>query len=67
VRGKELVELTDWELGRTAARPRIGKSWREFNSLYTGENSTEVHGMLIHLLGIIRMEREGVEKLGIGG
>jgi hypothetical protein len=31
----------------------------------TGKNSTEVHGMSSPLLGIIRMEREGVEKAGV--
>ena len=25
----------------------------------------EIHGLSIHLLGIIRMEREGVEKAGV--
>jgi hypothetical protein len=33
----------------------------------TGKNSIEIHGMSIHLLGIIRMEPEGVEKLGVEG
>jgi len=31
----------------------------------TRENSMEIHGLSIHLLGIIRMEREGVEKAGV--
>jgi hypothetical protein len=33
----------------------------------TGKNSIEIHGMSIHLLGIIRTERQGIEKVGVEG
>jgi hypothetical protein len=41
---------------------------REIRLANTEKNSIEVHGLSIHLLGIIRMEREGIEKTeGWGG
>lgn len=38
------------------------KNRRGSDSIYTRKNSIEIHGVLIHFLGIIGMEREGIEK-----
>jgi hypothetical protein len=40
---------------------------RGFATANTRKNSIEVHGLSIHLLGIIRMESEDVEKLRVEG
>jgi hypothetical protein len=41
-------------------------SGRELDSINTGKNSTEVFLMSMYFVGIIRMEREGIEKAGVG-
>jgi hypothetical protein len=41
-------------------------SGREFDSINTGKDSTELFYMSMYFLGIIRMEREGIEKAGVG-
>ena len=45
--------LVCWEVGR------------ESDSLNTLKNSTKIYCMSSHFLGIIRMERESVERLGL--
>jgi hypothetical protein len=68
--GKELFGIgvgTAEELNaemRSAERFRGEGAGRGCVAANTGKNSTEVHFMSIHLLGIIRMKREGVEKTG---
>ncbi len=53
-----------WE-ERNCSRLRI--NGRGSDSVYTTKNSTKVYGVSIHLLGIIRMEREGVGKAEVRG
>jgi hypothetical protein len=68
--GKELFGIrvrTVAELNaetQSAQRFRGEEPGRGCVAANTGKNSTEVHGMSIHLLGIIRMNREVIEKAG---
>jgi hypothetical protein len=56
-------------------RKGLGETWlvwteedrRGSDSMYTRKNSINVYCLSIHLLGIIRMEREDVERAGVEG
>jgi hypothetical protein len=50
---------------QSAERFRRVEAGRGCVAANTGKNSTKVYGMSIHLLGIIRMEREVIEKAGV--
>jgi hypothetical protein len=69
--GKELFGIrvgTAEELNaetRSAQRFRGEEAGRGCVAANTGKNSTEVHGMSIYLLGIIRMDREVTGKAGV--
>jgi hypothetical protein len=64
--------MIPWELGDRGqgVEVRVGKESKDrraWGLANTRKNSIEVHGLSIHLLGIIRTGREGVEKPGVEG